>query len=110
MVEGKSQAVHVRVRAVEEVVHGEPVRLVYRAGIGNGVQHGADDDVGIDDGQIKHGVVFLHELPCRPLGECLRCIVAQYGVLGLDRLRGRYLPRNSVRAFLRKREAKKLSR
>lgn len=49
VVEGEVDAVEIGVGSVEEVVDGECVCFVDGFGVGEGLQHGPDDDVWVDD-------------------------------------------------------------
>ena len=57
MVEWKRQAVDLRVDAVHEIVHGEAVGFVHGLGARDRLQHGADDDIGANNGEIEDGVL-----------------------------------------------------
>jgi hypothetical protein len=55
------------------------------------VDHGADDNVRVDDDQVEGWTVRFHELPCCCFGPCLRHVISEDGVVSLDGLLGGYL-------------------
>ena len=91
VVEREGQPFDLRVHAVHKVVHREAVRLVDGLGACNRLQHGTDDDIGADDGEIEDGLVGLHQRPCGLLGEFLRRVVPEHRIARRDGLGGGYL-------------------
>lgn len=87
------------VRVVHEAVDGELVGGVHGLRTSYVMQHGADDDVGVDDGQVKSRLVLLHKLPRRFLGQRLPCVVAEDGALALGCDFSRYLSRMNDERF-----------
>ncbi len=91
MVEWQLDRFSAVVRSVHEVVDGEAIGGVHTLRTSYVMQHGADDDVWVDDGQVEGGLVLFHELPRRFLGQRLSCVVAEECALALGRLFSRYL-------------------
>lgn len=84
MIERECQAFDVLVCAVDEIVYGECVCLIDVFRSVNGLQHWSDNDVGIDDREVKGGLVVLEKLPRSLFGQFLRSIVSQHGAFRLD--------------------------
>jgi hypothetical protein len=67
MIERKRQAFDLPISTVKEVVYSEPVRLIDVFRSVNGLQHWPDNDVWVDDSEIKGGFVVFEKLPSSPL-------------------------------------------
>ena len=67
MIERERQAFDLLIGAVKEVVYSEPVRLIDVFRPVNGLQHRPDNDVWVDDSEIKGGFVVFEKLPGSPL-------------------------------------------
>ena len=67
MIERERQAFDLPIGAVKEVVYSEPVRLIDVFRSVNGLQHWPDNDVWVDDREIKGGFVVFEKLPRSPL-------------------------------------------
>ena len=67
VIERERQAFDLLIGAIEEVVHSERVRLIDLFRSVNGLQHWSDDDVWVDDSEIKSGFVVFEKLPRSPL-------------------------------------------
>lgn len=88
VIKGKADAVQIGIFPVNEVVHSEYVCCVNGFGVGGVLLQRADDDVRVDDGEVKgRGMVFL-EFPRGLLGEFLGGVVAENDIFGSDRLFG----------------------
>lgn len=83
---GEREALDARVRPVDEVVHGERIRHADAARAVDRVQHGPDDDVGVQHGEVEGGVVVCYVLPRGLLSEFLRRAVASGDVVVLGRV------------------------
>lgn len=67
MIERKRQAFDLPISTVKEVVYSEPVRLIDVFRPVNGLQHWPDNDVWVDDSEVKGGFVVFEKLPGGPL-------------------------------------------
>ncbi len=64
VVEREKHILNVRVFAVQEIVDGKLVCLVHVLGSRDGLEHGADDDVRVDYGEIESRILLFEEIPC----------------------------------------------
>jgi hypothetical protein len=76
MIEWESETFDLRICSVDEVVDGEGVRFIDRLGPGNGLDHWANNNIWVDDGEVESWLFFFEELPCCLLGQFLGCIVS----------------------------------
>ena len=67
MIEGERQAFDLLIGAVKEVVYSEPIRLIDVFRSVNRLQHWPDNDIWVDDSEIKGGFVVFEKLPGSPL-------------------------------------------
>lgn len=91
MIEWKCHSFDLLMRAIDEACDSEVIRLIDRLWSMKRVNHWPDDDIWVDDCQVKRQLVFLHELPCRSLRAFFGDIVAEDSIISLDRLLGRNL-------------------
>lgn len=91
MIEWKCHSFDLLMRAIDEACDSEVIRLIDRLWSMKWVYHWPDDDIWVDDYQVKRRLVFLHELPCRGLRAFFRCIIAENSIIFLDCLLGRNL-------------------
>lgn len=52
------------VSSIEEAVDRECIRLIDSVWAGNYLEHGACDDIGVDDCQVEGWLRVFHVLPC----------------------------------------------
>lgn len=65
MIEWKFNAFHILVCPVEEIIDGKCIRFIHVLGAMDRLEHWTNNDIRIDDGQVKRGLVVGNELPCR---------------------------------------------
>ena len=70
--------------AVQKVIDCESVSLIHVGRARYGMKHWANDNIGIDDRQIKGGLVVLHELPGSFLGQLLGRVISKYCIIVLE--------------------------
>ena len=64
MIEWKRQLLNILVSSIEEAVASEAVSFIHVLGSFDGLDHWSDDDVGINDCEVKDGHLGCKEVPC----------------------------------------------
>ena len=70
MVERKLDAFDGFIGSVHKIVDGKAIGLVHGTGTRHMMQHRANDDIWIDDGEVESSLVLFHKLP--------RCFLGQF--------------------------------
>jgi hypothetical protein len=69
---------------IEEVIDSKQITFIYSFRCVDRLNHRSDDNIRIEDCQLKYRFLGGEEIPSRLLAQFLRCVVAQSGGLGFD--------------------------
>lgn len=77
VVERKCHALDILIHPIEEVVHGERIRFVDILGTMDWLEHWSNNDIGVNDCEVKGGLLGSDEVPCGLFSQLLCYVIAK---------------------------------